>query len=209
MKNIKKQFIGLLLLGMLTSCATRTTPAPIINATNAQNDTQSNVSTPNNTNNSDTSLGTVDNEKVQTEATKPTPVPVQPQDQAKPVVTPPVTTGNNWIAPTNGAVTNKFTPASKGIDYTGKVGQNVNAVNDGKVLYSGNGLKGYGNLIIIKHDAVYLSAYAHNQSNLVKVGDTVKRGQKIATMGTDNGKADLHLEIRQNGKPIDPLTLIK
>ncbi len=202
---MRKHIIWLLFLAGFTGCATRNTPAPIINATTAPTEEQAKPETaPTNS----TSLGTLNDDTVQTEPVKPLP---QPTTQAKPVAVlqPSSPTSNQWIIPTSGAVTHKFTPASKGIDYTGKIGQSINAINDGKVLYSGNGLKGYGNLIIIKHDALYLSAYAHNQANLVKVGDMVKRGQKIATMGTDNGKADLHLEIRQNGKPIDPLTLIK
>ncbi len=114
-----------------------------------------------------------------------------------------------WMVPTAGK-TEGYVSGNKGIDIYGTEGQSIVAINDGKVVYSGNGLKGYGNLIIIKHNDSYLSAYAHNKVNLVKEGATVKRGQQIATMGTDDsGKAMLHLEVRKNGKPVDPFTVIK
>jgi lipoprotein NlpD len=82
----------------------------------------------------------------------------------------------------------------------GSTGQAIYAAHDGKVVYSGNGLKGYGNLIIIKHDNGYLTAYALNQNNLVKMGQQVKVGEKIAEMG----KGGLHFELRKDGKPINP-----
>ncbi|MDQ5920069.1 MAG: lipoprotein NlpD [Pseudomonadota bacterium] len=116
---------------------------------------------------------------------------------------------SGWIMPTTGKASS-YKSSSKGIDIYGVAGQAIYAVNDGKVVYSGNGLKGYGNLIIIKHDDTYLTAYAHNKMNKVSEGAIVKRGQKIATMGTDDdGSAVLHFEVRKNGKPIDPFSLIK
>ena len=197
----------ILSLGLISGCATRTTPAPIVNATTAPDYLQSHSSkTVSTGNSSDTKLDSLNDDNVKTEPVK----QVQQSGQPKQLVAQmPATSGTIWDIPTTGTVVHKFTTVSKGIDYSGKLGQNVNAINGGKVLYSGNGLKGYGNLIIIKHDNVYLSAYAHNHNNLVQVGDIVKRGQKIATMGRDNGKPILHLEVRQSGKPIDPLTLIK
>ena len=92
------------------------------------------------------------------------------------------------------------------MDIAGNLGQSVVAAAAGKVVYSGNGLIGYGNLIIIKHDAHYLSAYGHNRRLLVKEGSEVKAGEKIAEMG-DSGKEGtlLHFEIRRDGKPVDPL----
>ena len=120
-----------------------------------------------------------------------------------------VTSDKNWIMPTKGDIIQKFKPSTKGINIAGVEGQDIKAIGEGKVLYSGNGLKGYGNLIIIKHDSTYLSAYAHNKVNSVKQGVSVKSGQKIAEMGkSSSGRAMLHFEIRKNGKPIDPLTMI-
>ena len=84
-------------------------------------------------------------------------------------------------------------------------GQAVLAVADGKVVYSGNGLAGYGNLIIIKHSETYLSAYAYCEQRLVEEGMSVKAGKKVATMGSKDNIAQLHFEIRRNGKPVDPL----
>ena len=92
------------------------------------------------------------------------------------------------------------------MDISGKIGQPVLASAAGKVVYSGTGLRGYGKLIIIKHNNAYLSAYAHNNKLLVKEGQTVSRGQVIAEMGkTDSKLVRLHFEIRKNGKPVDPL----
>lgn len=114
----------------------------------------------------------------------------------------------DWRWPTSGTLRTSFGPNSgrKGLDIAGKLGQPVLAAASGKVVYSGNGLIGYGNLVIIKHDAHYLSAYGHNHRLLVKEGSTVKQGEKIAEMG-DSGKEGvvLHFEIRHDGKPVDPL----
>ncbi|MCL6261884.1 peptidoglycan DD-metalloendopeptidase family protein [Craterilacuibacter sp. RT1T] len=110
-----------------------------------------------------------------------------------------------WIWPTEGKVVRRFSEQNKGLDIGGKLGQNVIAAGDGKVVYSGSGLKGYGKLIIIKHDKVFLSAYAHNDELLVKEGQSIKKGQKIATMGnTDTDQVKLHFEIREYGKPVNP-----
>jgi lipoprotein NlpD len=111
-----------------------------------------------------------------------------------------------WIWPTKGKVIEGFSEGTKGIDISGTSGQAVNASAAGKVVYSGAGLRGYGKLIIIKHNSTYLSAYAHNDKLLVKEGQTVSKGQKIAEMGsTDSSLVKLHFEIRKNGKPVDPL----
>ena len=111
-----------------------------------------------------------------------------------------------WNWPTKGKVLEGFTEATKGIDIAGKPGQPVTASAAGKVVYSWAGLRGYGKLIIIKHNNTYLSAYAHNNKLLVKEGQTVARGQQIAEMGnTDTHLVKLHFEIRKNGKPVDPL----
>jgi len=113
-----------------------------------------------------------------------------------------------WIWPTSGKPRNTFLATRldrRGIDIAGKAGQSVVAVADGKVVYSGNGLAGYGNLIIIKHSDTYLSAYAYCQKRLVEEGMSVKAGRQIATMGTKDNVAQLHFEIRRNGKPVDPI----
>lgn len=107
--------------------------------------------------------------------------------------------------PAKGKVTDDFSEKTKGIDIAGKLGDPVTAAADGKVVYAGNSLRGYGNLVIIKHDNTYLTAYAHNRSLLVKEGDTVKKGQKIAEMGdTDATSVKLHFELRVNGRPVNP-----
>ncbi len=114
--------------------------------------------------------------------------------------------GVEWIWPAKGKVLEGFSESTKGIDIAGKPGQSVTASAAGKVVYSGAGLRGYGKLIIIKHNNTYLSAYAHNSKLLVKEGETVAKGQKIAEMGnTDASLVKLHFEIRKNGKPVDPL----
>jgi len=94
---------------------------------------------------------------------------------------------------------------NKGLDIGGKVGDPVLAAADGRVVYAGAGLRGYGNLIILKHNNTYLSAYAHNQTLLVKEDQSVRKGQKIAEMGSsDADRVKLHFEIRRQGKPVDP-----
>lgn len=114
-----------------------------------------------------------------------------------------------WQWPVQGkllASFNKNKSNAKGIDIAGTEGKSVRAASSGKVVYSGNGLVSYGNLIIIKHSKSYLSAYAHNKKLLVKEGDTVKAGQKISELGkTGREKPKLHFEIRKNGKPVNPL----
>ena len=111
-----------------------------------------------------------------------------------------------WIWPGNGPVLAGFDEAkNKGLDIGGTAGEPVLASADGKVVYAGAGLRGYGNLIILKHNNVYLTAYAHNQSLLVKEDQSVKKGQKIAEMGnSDADRVKLHFEVRRQGKPVDP-----
>src|SRR4030066_248156 len=116
-------------------------------------------------------------------------------------------TGLEWSIPAQGKLIGEFSESAnrKGIDIAGTLGQPVFASAPGKVVYSGSGLRGYGKLIIIKHNKTYLSAYAHNDKILVKEGQSVARGQKIAAMGnTDTDKAKLHFEGRRFGKPVDP-----
>jgi lipoprotein NlpD len=112
-----------------------------------------------------------------------------------------------WSMPTQGKLIGEFSESAnrKGIDIAGKRGQPILASAPGKVVYSGNGLRGYGKLVIIKHNKTYLSAYAHNDQVLVKEGQTITRGQKIAEMGnTDADQTKLHFEVRRFGKPVDP-----
>ena len=140
-----------------------------------------------------------------------------PKPEARPGSPPDTATGDSadegeeaaleWSMPAQGKLIGHFSESanSKGIDIAGKLGQPVLASAPGKVVYSGSGLRGYGKLIIIKHNNTYLSAYAHNDKILVKEGQSVTRGQKIAEMGkTDAREVELHFEVRRYGKPVDP-----
>jgi lipoprotein NlpD len=111
-----------------------------------------------------------------------------------------------WMWPSSGPVLAGFDEAkNKGIDIGGNAGGAVLAAAEGKVVYAGSGLRAYGNLIILKHNNTYLTAYAHNQTLLVKEDQTVKKGQKIAEMGnSDADRVKLHFEVRKQGKPVDP-----
>jgi lipoprotein NlpD len=113
----------------------------------------------------------------------------------------------NWIWPASGVVLAGFDEVkNKGVDIGGKAGEPVLAAADGRVVYVGAGLRTYGNLIILKHNNLYLTAYAHNQALLVKEDQSVLKGQKIAEMGSsDTDKVKLHFELRREGKPVDPL----
>ncbi len=112
----------------------------------------------------------------------------------------------NWIWPTNGPLLSGFDEVkNKGLDIGGAAGDPVLAAADGRVVYVGAGLRGYGNLIILKHNNTYLTAYAHNQTMLIKEDQSVKKGQKIAEMGSsDTDRVKLHFEVRRQGKPVDP-----
>jgi lipoprotein NlpD len=116
----------------------------------------------------------------------------------------------DWLWPANGVVATPFDDnKSKGLAIAGKAGDPVLAAADGRVVYAGAGLRGYGNLVIVKHNSTYLTAYAHNQMLLVKEEQVVRRGQKIAEMGSsDADRVQLHFEIRRQGKPIDPAKLL-
>ncbi|MFC2353470.1 murein hydrolase activator EnvC family protein, partial [Eikenella halliae] len=117
--------------------------------------------------------------------------------------------GITWQRPTAGNILTRFGGSEKGINIGGTAGQPVVAAADGKVVYSGSGLRGYGNLIIVQHNQTYLTAYGHNQRLLVREGQTVRRGQSIATMGnSDSQRVQLHFELRKNGQPVDPLQYI-
>lgn len=117
----------------------------------------------------------------------------------------------DWIWPTDGAIVARFAPtdAAKGIDIAGAAGQPIHAAAPGKVVYQGSGLRGYGQLIIIKHNADFLSAYAHCATIYVQEGSVIKPGQKIASMGsTGTDRIKLHFEIRRRGIPVDPLEFL-
>ena len=154
-------------------------------------------------------------------APKPAPVAVdpkpepktepQPKPEAQPEARPePAASGSDdvsWSWPSAGKVVAPYSEAgNKGLDFGGRAGDPVLAAGDGKVVYAGSGLRGYGELVIVKHNTTFLSAYAHNRRILVKEGQQVTRGQKIAELGnTDSDAVKLHFEIRKQGKPIDPM----
>lgn len=121
----------------------------------------------------------------------------------------PLASGVAWRWPVDGGLLSRFTagdPTKQGIDISGTAGAAVRAAGDGTVVYSGSGLVGYGELVIIKHSEQWLSAYGHNRNRLVEEGAKVKAGQQIAELGRTGASRDmLHFEIRYNGKPVDPL----
>ena len=128
-------------------------------------------------------------------AAAPAPAPAVPADEKL-----------SWMWPADGKVVATFDEGkNKGVDIAGKAGQQVVAAGAGKVMYAGSGIRGYGNLVIVKHSDTLLSAYAHNRTIVVKEGQTVNKGQMIAEMGdSDTDSVKLHFEIRQLGKPVDP-----
>jgi len=149
-----------------------------------------------------------------------TPVPIPPPltRPSVPAAKPPAATtpvkpvarsASGWAWPTNGAVIGRFSSngsLNKGIDIAGELGQPVLAASDGAVVYAGSGLRGYGELVIIKHSDTYVSAYGHNRRLLVQEGQQVKAGHTIAEIGsTGTDRVKLHFEIRRQGKPVDPL----
>ena len=137
-------------------------------------------------------------------AVAPTPLPPRPESARVPEID---DDKIEWVWPATGKVITGFSETAnlKGIDIAGKSGQPVVASAAGRVVYAGSGLRGYGKLIIVKHNSTYLSAYAHNREILVKEGQQVGKGQKISEMGdTDADQVKLHFEIRRLGKPVDP-----
>ncbi|WP_338483943.1 peptidoglycan DD-metalloendopeptidase family protein [Pseudomonas trivialis] len=137
-----------------------------------------------------------------TVASRPAPAPLPPAGPAP----------KGWGWPSNGVLIGKFSSngsLNKGIDIAGDLGQPVLAASDGTVVYAGSGLRGYGELVIIKHSDTYVSAYGHNRRLLVREGQQVKVGQTIAEMGsTGTDRVKLHFEIRRQGKPVDPLQFL-
>ena len=157
-----------------------------------------------------------------TGAATPVPRPGTTAPVAAPMIPPPLpstptategaVSASGWRWPTQGTVIGRFAagdPKRQGLDIAGTAGQAVVAAADGTVVYSGAGLVGYGELIIVKHSDEWLSAYAHNRRRLVDEGAVVKRGQPIAELGRSGTSRDmLHFEVRRNGKPVDPLTVL-
>ena len=130
----------------------------------------------------------------------PAPVEVKPSPRAADAAV------INWAWPANGAIVQTFNASSKGIDISGALGDPITAAADGLVKYGGNGVRGLGNLIIVEHQNGFITAYAHNRALLVKTGQNVKRGAKIAELGqTDTTSPRLHFEIRRQGTPVDPM----
>jgi len=139
--------------------------------------------------------------------------PASSASNAAPIASAPVNVSDDGMTfawPHPGPVLAGFDEAkNKGLDFAGKAGDPVLAAGDGKVVYAGSGLRGYGNLVILKHNNTYLTAYAHNQTLLVKEDQSVTKGQRIADMGSsDSDRVKLHFEIRKQGKPVDPAKLL-
>jgi lipoprotein NlpD len=139
--------------------------------------------------------------------------PADSKPDSKPVAAAPSRSEDDdikWGWPASGGVTANFDEVrNKGLAFKGSAGDAVLAAADGRVMYAGSGLRGYGNMIIIKHSTNYLTAYAHNQALLVKEDEAVRKGQKIAEMGSsDSDQVKLHFEIRKQGKPVDPAKLL-
>ena len=147
---------------------------------------------------------------------KPTTAAVTPEAEKKPVTVSPATTKltnapvSRWLWPVTGTVSRRFAgDRNKGLDLVGQRGDPVVATADGVVVYAGSGVTGYGALLIVKHNDTYLSAYGHNDALLVNEGNTVAAGETIAQMGSTSAESvKLHFEIRRNGVPIDPMTLL-
>lgn len=150
-------------------------------------------------------------EAAKPEVAKPEPKP-DPKEEKKPEPAKPAASAAgddgkiDWAWPASGKIIAGFNEtSSKGVDLAGKTGDPVLAAASGRVVYAGTGLRGYGKLVIVKHGNNFLSAYAHNQNLLVKEGQAVSKGQKIAELGdTDSDRPKLHFEIRRQGKPVDP-----
>jgi len=133
---------------------------------------------------------------------------VTPVEKAVATPTPTASTTGKWTWPAQGKLVGKFAPkaGNKGIQIAGAEGSPIRATSGGQVVYAGEGLRGYGKLIIIKHSSEYISAYAHNKEILVREGQAINSGQQIASMGqTGTNRPILHFEIRKSGNPIDPM----
>jgi lipoprotein NlpD len=135
--------------------------------------------------------------------------PTRPTFVTHPLEKEPAARVSSWRRPAAGPIIGAYTSQNKGLNFGGHIGDPIFATAAGKVVYSGDGLRGYGNLIIIKHNSTFLTAYAHNSKVFVKEGDWVRAGQKIAEMGnTGTRRVMLHFEIRRSGKPVNPLNYL-
>jgi lipoprotein NlpD len=143
-------------------------------------------------------------------APAPTVAAAPPATELASAAPPPAAAGLQWAWPAHGQVISGFAEGgSKGVAIAGAQGEAIFAAESGRVIYSGNGLRGYGNLVIVKHDQEFTTAYAHNRAILVKEGQMVRRGQKIAELGmSDADRPMLHFEVRKGGKPVDPLSFL-
>lgn len=140
-----------------------------------------------------------------------TPIPVTPVTPAEPasVARASDATLISWGWPASGKIIQNFNANTKGIDIAGNVGDPVHAAADGKVMYAGNGVRGLGNLILLGHSNGFITAYAHNQALLVKTGEQIKKGAKIASIGqTDTTSPRLHFEVRRRGTPVNPMSYL-
>jgi len=142
---------------------------------------------------------------------QPKPAKIPPKSTSTPKFNNKIEAFSGWVWPVEGPILKGFSASNgnKGIDIGGSSGRGVRAAASGKIVYAGSGLRGYGRLIIVKHDEVYLSAYAHNSKLLVEDGAKVRKGQQIALMGdTGTDRVMLHFEIRKRGKPVNPLKFL-
>lgn len=164
------------------------------------------VNTPSRQSTSSSASSGTSSRPVSKAATVPAATAAPPKVSAKPAVA----TAIQWRWPTSGKVVRGFSgTVHKGIDIDGKAGDTVKAVAAGKVVYAGSGIVGYGKLLIVKHNEIYLSAYGHNRKLLVREGQQIAAGQRIAEKGSSaTNSVKLHFEIRREGKPVDPVKLL-
>lgn len=168
-----------------------------------------------------TAVAAVSTPKKTTPAPQPITPATAPKEEAKPVEeepTSPVATDSprasdagviNWGWPASGTIIQGFTASTKGIDIKGDIGDPVVAAANGKVMYAGNGVRGLGNLILLGHSDGFITAYAHNDSLLVKTGQEVTKGEKVATLGqSDTTSPRLHFEVRRRGTPVNPMSYL-
>jgi lipoprotein NlpD len=140
----------------------------------------------------------------------PTPAPAQTQASKDRAIVAANAEKIDWMWPAAGARKNSTDKNKKGVDIAGTSGQAIAAAAGGKVIYAGRGIRGYGDMVIVKHSNAWLSVYAHNKTLLVKEGQNVKRGERIAEMGnTDSPTVKLYFELRRNGDPLNPTSVIR
>jgi lipoprotein NlpD len=191
----------------MVSCSTNT-PAPIIDRSSNSKSTSNSISPTNNVPSSAVTVSPIPAPKpiVQKKISK---EPVKPESKTESTQSAAIIdNGFKLLRPTKSPILNPFNEVSnKGIDFGGKLGDEVFAAADGKVIYAGSNLRTYGNLVIVNHNNGFVTVYANNKSLPVKEGEMVKRGQKIAEMGnSESEKVKLHFELRKNSKPVDPAT---